>query len=147
MLWGRRVIQAVDCAPFRSWAGRPTMRLLLLLWYFSRMEQICKVWAVIHSSGKTHLPKAMMKKEGYYMFSLHYFYPSGFQLNRDLQLFGYGDPFIHQTEAPFESKTSFFKLKRKWVYMILYFRCSIFFHFNSIQSLSNRPGLSLNKTI
>ena len=83
------------------------------------MEQICKVWPVIHSSGKTHLPEVMTKKEGYYMFSLRYFYPSGFQLNCDLQLFDYGDPLIHQTEAPFESKTLIFKLKRKWVYVLI----------------------------
>lgn len=61
----------------------------------------------------------MTKKEGYYMFSLRYFYPSGFQLNCDLQLFDYDGPLIHQTEAPFESKTLIFKLKRKWVYVLI----------------------------
>eukprot|EP00069_Balaena_mysticetus_P011645 bmy_07165T0 len=35
------------------------------------------------------------------------------KLNCDLQSFGYDDPLIHHTEAPFESKTPFFKLRRK----------------------------------
>lgn len=89
------------------------MRVLMLSGTSLSWNKFARSEAMIHSSGKTHLPEAKMKKEGYYMFSLCYFYPSGFQLNCDLQSFGYDDPLIHHTEAPFESKTPFLKLKRK----------------------------------
>lgn len=39
----------------------------------------------------------------------------------------------------------FFKLKRRWICMFLYFPCNMFCHFTNAERLYNRPGLITSK--
>ena len=77
-LWGKRVTQTAGCelfppGPRSSQWDHYCCSGTSLLW-----NKFARSVAVTHSSGKTHLPEARVEKEGYYMFSLCYFYPSGF---------------------------------------------------------------------